>query len=375
MTYYGTFPMTLPDGSTASGTSFQGGNLGNPSLKPESISEVEGGFDAGFLKERVTLTLTGYKKLTSDALVNRAVASSLGAATGRWENLSRVENRGWEGVLTLALYESRNLRLNLVANGSINHNKLLVSGTPAVNGSSFTQGYPLGAYWARNIISYKDANGDGIVSSSELTVTDTMVYIGEVTPPYMGTLQPSLTLFNRLPTTAVLYRASGVKLDNMGERMRCQGGQALPRSVKTSPDEQAACVAYALLGVSGGLIQDASFTKFRELSFTYDIPDAVANRARLRRGSITLAGQNLRTWTKYGGVDPDVSSRGTNFTSSDYLRHRRPQAAARQPELLSHIPGDRSTCSEFEIIPVALSDVEDCSCLRACSLLRRVVTY
>ena len=106
----------------------------------------------------------------------------------------------------------------------------------------------------------------------------------------------------------------------MGERMRCQGGQARPRSIKTSLDQQAACVAYALLGVTGGLIQDASFTKLRELSFTYDVPDVWASRARLRRASLTLAGQNLHTWTKYGGIDPDVSSRGTNFQSQDYLQ-------------------------------------------------------
>ena len=320
VTYYGTFPMTLPDGSTASGVSFQGGNLGNPNLKPESISELEGGFDAGFLKERITLALTSYRKLTSDALVNRSVASSLGAAGGRWENLSKVENKGWEAVLSAGVYENKYVSVNVVANGAINKNKLLTSGTPPVNGSSFTEGYPLGAYWARNLISYNDANGDGIITSSELTVTDTAVYIGEVTPPYIGSLQPTLTLFNRFRTTAVIYRASGVRLDNMGERMRCQGGQARARSIKTSPDEQARCVAYALLGVTGGLIQDASFTKLRELSFTYDVPDIWASRARLRKASLTLAGQNLHTWTKYGGVDPDVSSRGTNFSSSDYLQ-------------------------------------------------------
>jgi TonB-linked SusC/RagA family outer membrane protein len=320
VTYYGTFPMTLPDGSTASGVSFQGGNLGNPGLKPEGITELEGGVDVGFLKDRVTLALTSYKKTTADALVNRSVASSLGAATGRWENLSKVENSGWEGLLSATLFERKNVSASIVANGSINHNKLLVSGTPAVNGSSFTEGYPLGAYWARNIISYNDANNDGIIASNELVVTDTMVYIGEVTPPYMGTLQPTLTLFNRFRTTAVLYRASGVMLDNMGERMRCQGGQARPRSVKTSLDEQAACVAYALLGVNGGLIQNASFTKLRELSFTYDVPERWLTRGRLRRASVTLAGQNLKLWTKYGGIDPDVSSRGTNFQSQDYLQ-------------------------------------------------------
>ena len=115
----------------------------------------------------VTLALTAYRKLTSDALVNRSVASSLGAATGRWENLSKVENKGWEGVLSAGLYESKNLSVSLVLNGAINKNKLLRSGTPAINGSSFTEGYPLGAYWARNI-----RERDGNRSTERFAVVD-----------------------------------------------------------------------------------------------------------------------------------------------------------------------------------------------------------
>jgi outer membrane receptor protein involved in Fe transport len=321
VTYYGTFPMTTPEGTTQSGVTFQTGNLGNPALKPERSSEVEGGFDVGFLNERVTAAITYYRKVTSDALVNRAVAPSVGATSGRWENLSEVENKGWEALLSAGLYERDNVSANVVFNLAYNKNKLLESGLPHVNGSSFTQGYPLGAYWSRTISSYADANGDGIIVPGEITVTDTSVFLGEVIPPLVASVQPTLTLFKRLRTSAVFAISNGAWLYNSGERMRCQGGQARPRSDRsTSLDEQARCVAAAALGVNGGMHHDASFTKLRELSFSYDLPQSWLAAARLRRGMITLAGQNLFTWTDYPGIDPDISSRGSNFSTIDYLQ-------------------------------------------------------
>jgi hypothetical protein len=72
--------------------------------------------------------------------------------------------------------------------------------------------------------------------------------------------------------------------------------------------------------VTGQMIHDASFTKLRELSFSVDVPKRFASAARMRRAVLTLAGQNLHTWTKYPGIDPDVSSRGSGFTSTDYLQ-------------------------------------------------------
>jgi len=50
-------------------------------------------------------------------------------------------------------------------------------------------------------------------------------------------------------------------------------------------------------------IQDASFVKLREVSTTYILPQRYI--AGATRASITLAGQNLHTWTKYRGIDPE----------------------------------------------------------------------
>jgi hypothetical protein len=59
-------------------------------------------------------------------------------------------------------------------------------------------------------------------------------------------------------------------------------------------------------------VQDASFIKLRELSLSYDIPDRLLGglQNRVHSASIVAEGRNLITWTKYQGLDPEVSNFG-----------------------------------------------------------------
>ena len=326
ITYFASFPVTVPDGSNQVGVSFENGNLGNPSLKPERSTEIEAGFDAAFLQDRFDVAVTYYDKRTKDALVLRQVAPSVGASSGRWENLSEVQNTGWEGTLGFGIYRGDNINVHLAASGTYNTNKLKRLGkgvAPITLGTNqrHVEGYPLGGYWMRDVTGFNDANNDGIISSTEVTVTDTAVYLGEVTPPFMASIQPSIDLYRRLRIGAVVGLSYGNKLYNFGEGFRCNGGGARGRNDPTTPlDEQARCVAHALRGVPGGYVDDASFTKLRELSATLTLPTTWAARARMRGASLTLAGQNLGIWTSYDGVDPDISSRGSNFETVDFLQ-------------------------------------------------------
>ena len=53
-------------------------------------------------------------------------------------------------------------------------------------------------------------------------------------------------------------------------------------------------------------INDASFAKLREVSVTYLVPDAWAQRIGATRASINLAGRNLYTFTDWTGMDPEA---------------------------------------------------------------------
>ena len=67
------------------------------------------------------------------------------------------------------------------------------------------------------------------------------------------------------------------------------------------------------------LIDDASFMKLREVSANYALPERWASAIGANRASVTLAGRNLHTWTRYGGLEPEAmflgGTRGGNFSA------------------------------------------------------------
>jgi outer membrane receptor protein involved in Fe transport len=54
-------------------------------------------------------------------------------------------------------------------------------------------------------------------------------------------------------------------------------------------------------------VSDGDFLRFRELSITYNAPRNLAAKLGARSMAITVNGRNLRLWTKYQGVDPEVA--------------------------------------------------------------------
>ena len=61
-------------------------------------------------------------------------------------------------------------------------------------------------------------------------------------------------------------------------------------------------------------VEDASYTKLRELSLAYTFEGAVLNRLLgFRSIDLRVAGRNLKTWTKYKGLDPEVGGVGGNI--------------------------------------------------------------
>ncbi len=61
-------------------------------------------------------------------------------------------------------------------------------------------------------------------------------------------------------------------------------------------------------------LYNASFVKLRNLQLGYSLPESLANRLSIAKLRIYLAGENLLTFTKYPGLDPEIGST-TNYPS------------------------------------------------------------
>jgi TonB-linked SusC/RagA family outer membrane protein len=85
-------------------------SFGNPQLKPERSEELEAGFDAGFLSDRIQLGYTFYTKNTTDAIVPAPVAPSTGIPGTQVLNVGALKNWGHEFSLGLQVLQRDRFR-------------------------------------------------------------------------------------------------------------------------------------------------------------------------------------------------------------------------------------------------------------------------
>ena len=304
------------------------GGTGNPNLKPEISSEYEGGLDANFLDNRLGFTFTHFSKTTRDALIARVLAPSLGVSTQQFVNLGKVFNGGNEFTVNGTPLDGRNVRFELALTGSTLKNRLEELGkniAPIVTGTQrHVERYPLGGYWTQRIVSYSDANHDGVLSRSEVTVTDTVEYEGSSLPTFEFAATPTLTLFKNLRVSALVQHRGGNKVYNQTEEFRCTTSAfnncRAVNDPKAPLEDQAAVIAYLKSASHWGFIQKGDFTKLREISATYTLPAFVTGKMGMSSAALTVAGRNLKTWTKYKGFDPEVNYlQNSNFNVIDFL--------------------------------------------------------
>jgi TonB-linked SusC/RagA family outer membrane protein len=304
------------------------GGTGNSELKPEISTEYEAGFDANFLNDRLGFIYTYFSKTTRDALIARVLAPSLGVSTQQYVNLGRVFNGGNELSVTGTALDLPNARLEFIVTGSTLKNRLEELGkdiAPIVFGTQrHEQGYPLGGYWTQRIVSYADADHNGILTRNEVQVTDTVEYRGASLPKFEFAVTPTLTLFRDLRISALLQHRGGNFVYNQTEEFRCTTSAfSNCRSVNdpSAPlEDQAAVIAYLKSASHWGFIQKGDFTKLREVSATYTLPKSLVGRLGMTNAALTVAGRNLATWTKYKGFDPEVNYLQTqNFSTVDFL--------------------------------------------------------
>src|SRR5438876_6013062 len=315
------------DGSDLPGVTF--GGVGNGGLKPERTREVEAGFDADFAQQRLHFEATYYDKDSRDALVAVPIAGSVGEAFTRLDNLGEVSNKGIELLLTAQLVNRPNVSWSLTVSAWGNKNRVLAtdtSNTPIIFGlggatQRHQKGYPAGGYWGTPY-SFRDVNGDGLIDPfTDITPGDTDTFQGSSVPTRGASLSTEVGFLRHFQLHALLDGRWGNKLDNSTEQFRCLfaicHGLNLP---STSLADQAAASAAFFYGFETGFFEDAGFVKLREVSLTYTAPDAWAARIGAKTLSFSLTGRNLATWTKYRGVDPELSQSGQfNFDVADFL--------------------------------------------------------
>ncbi|HUQ81484.1 MAG TPA: SusC/RagA family TonB-linked outer membrane protein [Gemmatimonadaceae bacterium] len=317
----------FPTGAAADEPGLRLASIGNQNLRPEVTTEYEGGFDAGFWDDRISVEATMFRKLSEDALFNRPLPPSYGTAIGsasptRWENLAAVENKGAELTLDIQAIRTRPFTWDLHLNGSLLKNKLVDAGNvplPTAPGARNQVGYPLFGLWDRQITGYSDKNGDGLIGDDEIDVTPAIAFRGSSLPQREAGAGSTIGLLNRSLQFSVLfdYRGDFYKRWQY-EEWRCQssGNCAAVNDPKAPLGDQAAATAAnsSSKRTIWGYYVPNDFVKLREISANYTIPAGVARRfLKGHSASLSVSARNLGyPWSKYPGIDPESNNSVAN---------------------------------------------------------------
>ena len=292
--------------------------LGNANLRPETVTELEGGFDMGLFNDRITTSLTYYTKKSSDAIVNQTLAPSIGTGgTTRAVNIGAIRNWGWEYLVTARPVQRSLFSWDVTVNGSFNSNEVLdLGGQPAGTGTTRNAvGYPINSIWDRPY-TYADANGNGMIEIAEVTVDSTPRYLGYSVPRTELSIQNGFDLLKdgQLRVTFLIDGKLGGLVNNTTERFRCATRlNAQERIDPSAPlDRQARCAAFqkpGVLSTNFGYFEPTDYWRLRELAVSWRIPQAITNRLpRTKNGTVTLSGRNLKLWSDFTGVDPETTA-------------------------------------------------------------------
>jgi TonB-linked SusC/RagA family outer membrane protein len=311
-------------------------SLGNEQLRPERATEFETGFETRLFSSRTNVEVTYYSKLTKDALIGAVIPPTLGTGnTTQRSNLGSVKNTGLEAMINSQIVDLGVVAWDVTLSGSQNDNKLVslgfdAQGRPLPNQIGTTTanipGLPLFSWYQRQVTSFTDRNGDGIITLDEITVQDTSTYVGRSQPKYEMVFTNGLDLFNhQLRVVALFDRKAGYKQLNGTERIRCGSRnncfEVYDKSAPLWRQARAVALREHASRTQAGYMEDASFTRFRELTLTYQVPERFLGRSRFAKtASLNFAARNLHVWTNYTGIDPEsnADAGSTASVASDF---------------------------------------------------------
>lgn len=163
---------------------------------------------------------------------------------------------------------------------------------------------------------YEDVNFDGNIDEKD------MVYLGNSVPKFTGGFGPSVVFNGNLKVQAFFSYRYGYDIVNSAKinstNMYGVNNQSTavlrrwrnPGDVTDMPRALYG-VGYNWLG-SDRYVEDASFIRLSSVTVRYNLSPQLMRRINMKSASFYVTGQNLYTWTKYTGQDPDHSSSGSS---------------------------------------------------------------
>jgi hypothetical protein len=324
------------------------GTVGNPAIKPETLTEYEVGTDLTVVNERIQLEATYYQRKISDQLLNPAVAPSSGFSAVV-VNAGKLTTKGGEASLTIIPFNQKNLQWTAIT--SFQKNNQVVTDLPSYippfnpsggnSGSTrprIVSGYVTTKIWGlipyvngkRAAVGYTYLRAIGS-AAAPVAVAALDSIIDDANPTFQMYFNNQLT-YKRLTLGFSLDWRKGGGVFNFTQNITDEGGTSKdyddPVTLKNAPRGTTQEVIDALppgtkLGEfrfraygEGGrdarvYTQDGGFVRLRDISLSLTAPRGWADAIRAASLRFSLQGRNVLMFTKYTAFDPENVRRGS----------------------------------------------------------------
>ena len=353
------------------GTSYLPSNTPNKDLKWETQDQTNLGLDFTLFQSKFTASVDVYKKVSKNFLYQVPLPNYLsgggdyeGGVNPPYFNLGSMQNKGievtlgyhnkfsenfsWDSSLNFTKYENK--VTDMAGLNIIKTTNTLAYSTVSV--SRTQEGLPIGSFlgyeavgiyrtdedllkyghvdgsgnrvvlkngtnsllpdFVKGDVIYKDLNNDGKIDQNDLT------NIGNPNPKFTYGFTNNfkyknvdLSIFlqgtagNKLLN---LTRASGTMNSNLGTNYLTEAADFYSANNLDASLPKPSSYDHINNAVSTRMIENGSYLRIQNVTLGYSLPSDIISKIKLTRLRIYASGQNLFTFTKYTGYDPEVGA-------------------------------------------------------------------
>jgi TonB-dependent starch-binding outer membrane protein SusC len=351
-------------GPVGFGTSSYLNGIANPDLSWESVITKNLGIDASFLNGKIELSFDVYDKSTSKMLLFLTGPRLIGVGDN-WDdlkapigNVGKMSNKGIDISITSYNMKKKDFswKTNFIFSSYKNKLVKMANSTAGLSGKVYfdnytltytKSGYPVGSFYglvtdglfrtpadlAASLpqfgysvdpthtwlgdVRYKDINGDNRIDENDIT------NIGSPLPKFTYGLTNTFQ-YKNFDASIFLQGSQGAKifnflrwrLEKMDDPYFNQLRSVLDRYTDTKTDATLPRFVTGQvnnIAMSDRYIEDGSYLRIQNVSIGYRLPKSLIGKAKINGARVYLSVQNLKTFTKYTGMDPEIGAFNNNI--------------------------------------------------------------
>ncbi len=307
--------------------------LENPFLTWETTAQANLGLDLSLFDDRLSLTTDVYDRRTRDFLYDRpiTVTSGFGVVVS---NLGEIRNTGVEVLLrgeVVRAATTQDFRWETTLNLSHYTNEVVEinEGGPVTTGQGdaarVEAGAPIGSFYMLHFEGVDPATGDAIYEDvdgdGDITEADKRI-VGSPHPDLYGSLTNGFA-FRGVDLNVFLLFSVGNEIFNAVRSFADDGGYSNDNRLRSAldrwqqPGDITDVPRASVDGTSGAnlisdrFVEDGSFLRVKTVTLGYTLPARVVRTVGGRSLRLYVSAQNLMTFTRYTGLDPEVNYDGS----------------------------------------------------------------